>query len=83
MGESKVNKKIMLEALEALIEKKDEEIGTLCIDNNFYFSLWTELIDFIHANHGMAGIDKATAKLKREDKERLAGYIRDNYENEI
>ena len=83
MGEGEVNKKIMFEALESLIEKREEEIKILSIDNDFYFNLWTDLIDFIHAQHGLDGLAKATVNLSKQDKERVMAYIRDNFDNVV
>lgn len=75
-----MNNDLMIEALEALVEKKENENEYLAEVNNYYFQLWTTLIDYIGENGGKKAIGEATATLGDDYKKKLQEYIGDNFD---
>jgi len=73
-----MNKDLIIEALEALIEKKTADIAEISLDNNYHFSVWTALIDYIGQRGGKKEINEATAMLNADHKKRLQRYIDEN-----
>ena len=71
--------KIINEAFVALVKEKNQRIREISLQNDFYFDLWTNLIDYVYEKHGTEGVHEATKKLKNEYKEKLDTYIKENY----
>ena len=72
-----MDKDLIIEAFAALIEKQKNEIDEVYSENDYYFSLWIALIDYIGKNWGR----EAISSLSNEYKEKLQGYINDNFDN--
>jgi mRNA deadenylase 3'-5' endonuclease subunit Ccr4 len=72
---------LIMEAFIALIEKKNEEIEELAYTNEFYFRLWTELMDHIGKEGGRKVIYKALELLDDEYKDKIEAYINENFDS--
>lgn len=77
-----MNKKIIIEALEALIEIKQKEITDLIEDNDYCFKLWTTFIDYIAKTVGRDAVNDAIEPLSDIQKNRIRGYIHDLFEDQ-
>ena len=74
-----MNKELMIEALEALVEKKERENDELVKQNEYYFELWTTFLEAIHKNGGKKAIEDATKGLGDETKARLSRYVEETF----
>lgn len=76
-----MNKKIIIEALEALIEIKQKEITEFIEDNDYYFKLWNAFINYIAKTGGRDAVNSAIEPLSDIQKNRIRGYINDLFED--
>lgn len=70
-----MDKDLMIEALLALIKKKDREADEIAEENEYYFQLWTELLDRLASVGGRPAIDYALSGLSDEHKARIKPYL--------
>jgi hypothetical protein len=76
----KMDSDMKIEALVALVEKRDREIKELADDNERYFYLWTEIVAFIGQEQGRDEIYRiARSAIKNQEYlDRLLIYIEEN-----
>lgn len=75
-----MDKDLIIEALSVLIEKKNREADAIAEENEYYFQLWTEMLDGLASIGGRPAIEKAISGLSDEHKARLKPYLDDNFD---
>ena len=75
-----MNEELIIEALEALIEKKESEINDMYEENHYYYQVWVNLVNYLAANGGRPAIIEATKDLDEKYKKKLDGYLNDLFD---